>query len=150
MIRTGATGSGHTGGTPTLELPRDEMAFRLEYEPLMRARTLITVFRPGNRLWPNWRGYQPGEIVTGRVIARPGSDALGIPPQFTPARFPIQIGTINVMAPDALTPDDFFGSSPDVQDVPALLDHLMSIYGKPLSAFDDLVTRITFTYLDPA
>lgn len=150
MTATGTAGSGHTGETPTLELPRDEMAFRLEYEPLMIARTLTTVFRPGNRLWPNWRGYQPGEIVTGRVIARPGSDALGIPPEFTPARYPIQIGTINVMAPDALTVTDFIGSSPDVCDIPSLLDHLMSIYGKPLSTFGDLVTRINFTYLDQA
>lgn len=150
MTATGTAGSGHTGETPTLELPRDEMAFRLEYEPLMRARTLTTVFRPGNRLWPNWRGYQPGEIVTGRVIARPGSDALGIPPEFTPARFPIEIGTIKVMAPDILTAGDFTGSSPDVHDVPSLLDHLMSIYGKPLSAFGDPVTRIQFAYLDPA
>ena len=150
MISTGVAGSDPIVETPALELPRDEMAFRLSYEPLLVARTLTTVFRPGSRLWPNWRGYQPGEIVTGRVIARPGSDALGIPPEFTPARFPIQIGTIDVMTPDALTTDDFIGSSPDVQDVPALLDHLMSIYGKPLSAFDGLLTRITFTYLDPA
>lgn len=150
MNRTGVTGSDPIVETPTLELPRDEMAFRLSYEPLLVARTLTTVFRPGNRLWPNWRGYRPGEIVTGRVIARPGSDALGIPPEFTPARFPIEIGTIKVMAPDILTAGDFTGSSPDVHDVPSLLDHLMSIYGKPLSAFGDPVTRIQFAYLDPA
>lgn len=150
MIATGTAGSGHTGDTRTLELPRDEMAFRLEYEPLMRARTLTTVFRPGNRLWPNWRGYQPGEIVTGRVIARPGSDALRIPPVFTAARFPLHIDSIAVMAPDTLTDNDFIGSSPDVHDVLSLRDHLLAIYGKPLSAFDDLLTRITFTYLDPA
>ncbi len=133
---------------PPLEMPRDEMAFRRQYEPLLLARTLTTVFRPGNRIWPNWRGYQQDEVVTARVIIQPGSDARGIPPQFTTARIPIQIVSIKVLSADALTADDFVGSSPDVHDAASLLAHFADIYERPLSAVGNVVTRIQFAYLD--
>jgi hypothetical protein len=143
-------GSEPTHSPPPLDMPRDEMAFRRRYEPMLFARTLTTVFRPGNRLWPNWRGYRRNEIVAARVIARPGSDALGIPPEFTSTRTMIEIVEIKVLAPEALTADDFLGSSPDVHDAESLLVHLLGIYGRPLSAFGDVVTRIQFAYVDRA
>ena len=141
-------GSQCIGSPPSLDMPRDEMAFRRRYEPLLFARTLTTVFRPGNRLWPNWRGYRLNEIVTARVIARPGSDALGIPPEFTTTRTRIEIVDIRVLPPEALTAEDFVGSSPDVHDVASLRIHLLGIYGRPLSAFGVVVTRIQFAYRD--
>ncbi len=150
MNRAASAGPTETHMMPPLEMPRDEMAFRRQYEGMLVAQTLTTVFRPGDRRWPNWRGYRLGEIVTGRVITQPGSDALGIAPKFTPARIPIEIIGITVLAPDALTADDFAGSSPDVYDAATLLAHLVEIYGQPLSTFGDLVTRIQFTYVDPA
>jgi hypothetical protein len=128
-------------------MPRDEMAFRGQYEPMLLARTLTTVFRPGDRRWPNWRGYRPGETVTARVIAKCGSDALGIPPEFTSRRIRIRIRTIDVLHPDLLTADDFIGSSPDVHDQASLLAHLFDIYGRPLAVFGGNVTRIHFDYL---
>ena len=141
-------GSQIIGSPPPLDMPRDEMAFRRRYEALLFARTLTTVFRPGNRLWPNWRGYRLNEIVTARVIARPGSDALGIPPEFTATRTRIEIVDIRVLPPEGLTAEDFVGSSPDVHDVASLRIHLLWIYGRPLSAFGDVVTRIQFAYRD--
>jgi hypothetical protein len=141
-------GSERASALPSLDMPRDEMAFRRRYQPMLFARTLTTVFRPGDRLWPNWRGYRQGEIVTARVIARPGSDALGIPPEFTSTRISIGIVDIRVFTPEALTADDFLGSSPDVHDSGSLRVHLLGIYGRPLSAYGDVVTRIQFDYLD--
>lgn len=141
-------GSERASALPSLDMPRDEMAFRRRYQQMLFARTLTTVFRPGDRLWPNWRGYRRGEIVTARVIARPGSDALGIPPEFTSTRISIGIVDIRVFAPEALTADDFLGSSPDVHDPGSLRVHLLGIYGRPLSAYGDVVTRIQFNYLD--
>ncbi|MEY4555893.1 MAG: hypothetical protein RL093_1012 [Pseudomonadota bacterium] len=146
MTSGAMVGSERTCTRPPLVMPRDEMAFRRRYEPLLFDRTLTTVFRPGDRRWPNWRGYRQGEIVTARVIARPGSDALGIPPEFTSTRIPIEIVDIGVFAPEALTGGDFAGSSPDVQDTGSLLVHLLGIYGRPLSDFGDVVTRIQFAY----
>ncbi|OYY72637.1 hypothetical protein [Sphingomonas sp. 28-63-12] len=131
-----------------LDLPRDEMAFRAGYESLLVDKSLTTVFRPGDRRWPKWRGYRPGEIVTARVIAKCGSDALGIPPVFTDQRTRIQILTIDVLDPGRLTADDFSGSSPDVHDQTSLRAHLLDIYGEPLEARGGVVTRIRFAYVD--
>lgn len=148
MTSGSLVGTERTRTKPSLDMPRDEMAFRRRYEPMLFARTLTTVFRPGDRLWPNWRGYRHGEIVTARVIARPGSDALGIPPEFTSTRILIEIVDIKVFAPEALAAGHFVGSSPDVQDPGSLLSHLLGIYGRPLSDFGDVVTRIQFVYRD--
>ena len=82
------------------------------------------------------------------MIARPGSDALGIPPEFTATRTRIEIVDIRVLPPEGLRTEDFVGSSPDVHDVASLRIHLLGIDGRPLSAFGDVVTRIQFAYRD--
>jgi len=130
-----------------VKLPRDEMAFRAAYRPLLLNRALTTVFRPGDRVYPNWRGYSEGETVTARVIRRPGSDELGVPPVFDELRIPIRIRRISVTPIDALDDDAFSGSSPDVHDRLSLVAHLRHIYGRPISHFGNLVTRIVFSYL---
>ncbi|HUO92637.1 MAG TPA: hypothetical protein VMU22_06935 [Rhizomicrobium sp.] len=128
-------------------LPRDEMAFRALYRPLLLSRALTTVFRPGDRIYPKWRGYSEGETVTARIIRRPGSDELGVPPEFDDMRIPIRIRSISVSPIDALGRDAFQGSSPDVHDLASLATHLRHIYGRPIAAFGNLVTRIAFSYL---
>jgi hypothetical protein len=128
-------------------LPRDEMAFRARYRALLLARELTTVFRPGDRSYPNWRGYREGEIVTARIIRIPGSDELGVPPEFDDLRILIRIRSIAVSPIDALDGAAFIGSSPDVQDRASLTAHLHHIYDRPLSAFGNQVTRIAFAYV---
>jgi hypothetical protein len=137
----------HRPPTKAVSLPRDEMAFRARYRDLLLQRVLTTVFRPGDRVYPNWRGYSEGEIVTARVIARPGSDELGVAPKFEDIRIPIRISKLSVTPIDALESRDFTGSSPDVFDAPSLSAHLYGIYGRPLVAFGNQVTRIEFAYL---
>lgn len=137
-----------TAANAPVVLPRDEMAFRKPYQRLLLARKITTVFRPGDRLFPAWRGYAPGETITVRVIARHGSDALGVPPVFNKVRLPVRILDVTVTPVEALRAADFEGSSPDVTDTPSLLQHLQGIYGKPIAAFDGIVTRIRFAYLD--
>lgn len=132
-----------------MNLRRDEMAFRIIYLELLRKKELTTVFRPGNRIFPNNRGYKPGEIVTVRVIEVLGNDELEIAPRFIEEKFKIQIEAIDVVNIEALTNPDFIGSSPDVQNVMQLKYHLGLIYNKPINAFDNSeVTRIYFKYLD--
>jgi hypothetical protein len=128
-------------------LPRDEMAFRWRYRDLLLQQALTTVFRPGDRIYPNWRGYSEGEIVTARVIRMPGCDEQGVPPEFDDLRIPIRIKAIWVSSIDALGRDAFLGSSPDVHDRASLAAHLHHIYGRPISAFGNQVTRITFAYI---
>jgi hypothetical protein len=128
-------------------LPRDEMAFRARYRDLLLEHALTTVFRPGDRIYPNWRGYSEGEIVTARIIRMPGCDERGVPPQFDDLRIPIRIRSISVSSIDGLGREAFSGSSPDVFDRASLAAHLHHIYGRPIAAFGNQVTRIAFAYI---
>jgi hypothetical protein len=139
----------HAGHGPwCLLLPRDEMAFRKDYEPLLLGRGITAVFRPGNRVHPNRRGYIVGESVTARVIERRGCDRLGVPPLFNEVRIPIRITHLAVFFIDCVTEADFGGTSPDVFDRRSLIDHLERIYEEPIDSFNRTVTRIGFRYLD--
>ena len=131
-----------------MDLPRDEMAFRKHYETLVLEQQLTTVFRPGNRLFPNYRGYKHHEIITARIIDKPGCDVQEIAPVFTEVKIPVKITDIRAVDIATLGPDDFCGSSPDVQNLKELLDHLEEIYKQPISAFQNEVTRIQFLYLN--
>lgn len=131
-----------------MELPRDQMAFRKRYQDLLLTRRLFTVFRPGNRLYPNRRGYIPGEVVTARVIEIPGSDEAQIAPVFNDLEVKIEIDAIEVKNVHDLEGSDFEGSSPDVHDLNSLKQHLQEIYERPIAEYDNLVTRIHFRYLD--
>lgn len=130
-----------------MDLPRDEIAFRKEYECLVLERAITTVFRPGDRIYPNWRGYRLGEAVTARIIERCGCDERQIPPVFNDHKVRVQIAGIGVISVARLAAADFAGSSPDVWDVESLKDHLFYIYGKPVAAFGGVVTRIRLRYL---
>lgn len=130
-----------------MDLPRDEMAFRKTYEGLLLEQKITTVFRPGIRIYPNRRGYRPGETVTARVIELCGSDELGVPPLFNHTRIPIRISCLAVKVVDDLEREDFEGCSPDIFDRDSLEEHLASIYQKPIECFDGTVTRIQFQYV---
>lgn len=137
-----------THGPSCLLLPRDEMAFRKEYEQLLLRRKIAAVFRPGNRVHPNRRGYRVGETVTARVIERCGSDRLGLAPLFNEVRIPIKITQLAVFYIDCVREADFRGCSPDVFDRRSLIDHLEWIYHEPIDSFGRTVTRIGFRYPD--
>lgn len=141
-------GSYAAHGPSCLLLPRDEMAFRKQYEALLLQRKIATVFRPGNRVHPNRRGYMVGETVAARVIERCGCDRLGVPPLFNDVRVPIRITQLTVFFIDCVKEADFRGTSPDVFDRRSLIDHLLWIYREPIDSFNRTVTRIGFRYLD--
>lgn len=131
-----------------LELPRDEMAFRKEYEDLVLDEKLTVVFRPGNRVFPVWRGYKKGEIITARIIEMPGDDSKFITPIFNDTKKTLIIKNIEVKKLSELSDSDFAGSSSDVLNVFDLEKQILWIYKKPLLDFDNLVTRIEFEYLN--
>ena len=130
-----------------MNLPRDEMAFRKAYETLVIEQELTTIFRPGNRLFPNYRGYKDQEIVMARIIETPGCDVREIAPIFSDIKIPVRISDIQAFDISDLTPKDFHGSSPDVQSLEQLLVHLEEIYDRPIASFDNTVTRINIQYL---
>jgi len=63
---------------------------------------------------------------------------------------PIQIVQIETFNVYSLTNTHFQGSSPDVQNIEELQEHLEAIYSQPISNFNDQVTRIVFNYLKVA
>ena len=130
-----------------MDLPRDEMAFRKTYEALIIEQQLTTVFRPGNRLYPNYRGYKHQEVIIARIIEKPGCDEREIAPVFSDFKIPIEISDIRTFDIFDLTSADFRGSSPDVQNLDQLLTHLEEIYDRPISSYENTVTRIQIKYL---
>lgn len=128
-------------------LRRDEIAFRKQYQDLVTKKLLTTVFRPGNRVYPKWRGYKQGEIVTVRVIEQKGCDKKGVPPVFNQIKIPVRIKRILVQDIHTLDQHDFSGSSPDVCDISSLKKHLHYIYGKKTEHFNQQVTKIDLEYL---
>ncbi len=130
-----------------MELPRNEIAFRKEYEDQVLLNKLTTVFRPGNRVFPNWRGYKPGEVVTARIIEKCGCDEKKIAPLFNDNKVKVQIASIETLKIDELQDEHFDGSSDDVTDVQSLKDHLNYIYGKSIDHYDNMITRINLAYI---
>ena len=137
----------HSKESPNGPAQGRKWRFGKRYEPLVIDRKLTTVFRPGNRVFPNYRGYKLNEVITARIIEQPGSDQKNIPPQFNDIKMPIQIMHIEPLSVHELEASHFEGSSPDVQCVTELLDHLVEIYQRPISEYGDQVTRIAFNYL---
>lgn len=134
---------------PTLELPKDEMAFRRTYRALLENEDITTVFRPGQRDCGRWRGYCPGQIVTARVIEEPGLDRAMVPPKFiSGVEKIIMIESLEVKKIRELVAKDFHGSSPDIRSIEQLRWHLGVIYNLDLSDLTDdaEVTKITFSY----
>ncbi|MFT5924364.1 MAG: hypothetical protein ACI9LE_001363 [Paraglaciecola sp.] len=130
-----------------MDLPRDEMAFRKTYETLLVEQQLTTIFRPGNRLYPNYRGYKYQEVVMVRIIEMPGCDKREIAPVFSDMKIPVKINDIRTIDISELTKADFHGSSPDVQNLEQLLVHLEEIYDSPIESYENTVTRIQIQYL---
>lgn len=133
-----------------MNLSKDEMAIRAIYADLLMAGEFTTVFRPGSRLCEEFRGYCPGQKVTARILDRIGADWAHIAPQFKPGlERSIEIAAIEVKKIGELTPEDFAGSTPDVQTPDQLIYHLGTIYNLLPSELnsDTTITKITFTYL---
>ncbi|GHB03290.1 hypothetical protein GCM10009069_27480 [Algimonas arctica] len=130
-----------------MELPRYEIAFRKQYEPLVLNGSLTVVFRPSNRIFPNRRGYILGETISARIIEKIGCDETGFPPIFNDRKIGVTVSSIRVMNLNELTAKDFEGSSPDVHDIHSLERHLENIYKKSMDFFDRKVTKIELSYL---
>lgn len=129
-------------------LARDDIYFRRAYESLIRSKRLTTVFRPGNRSCGLNKGFCENEILTIRLLEKPGDDESLIKPKFIPIDQKVKVVTFEVKKIEEYTGDDFKGSSPDVRDVESLKYHLGLIYNKPAESFTGKeVTRFVLEYL---
>ncbi|MCX6825348.1 MAG: saccharopine dehydrogenase NADP-binding domain-containing protein [candidate division SR1 bacterium] len=108
-------------------LDRYGIAFR-QNEKYLLANDEITVYRPGNRIYPHEKGWKIGEVVKTRVIEIPGDDKLGIYPVFSNEVGLVKITNIQLL-------HDY-----DLAKTPEILEHVKSVY---IHATDfSLLTRI--------
>lgn len=96
-------------------LDRYGIAFRQNEKHLLQQDT-ITVYRPGNRIYPHDKWWKVGEVVKTRVIEVPWSDALWIYPIFSNEAGLVKITNITLL-------HDY-----DLADTPEILEHVKSVY----------------------
>ncbi len=133
-----------------LNLDPNWIAFRKIYKTLIKEKKITTVFRPTVRLCGDFRGYCQGQIVNIGIIDKIGADWGALPPVFLDESFgKIKITEITAKKINKLTENDFFGSSPDIQDIKSLKYHLGLIYNLSYDEIDDeyMITKIQFKYL---
>lgn len=130
-----------------MNLDRSEMAIRKEYKQLVKIQELKRVFRPGNRIYPNWRGYKEGENINIRIIAKPGSDKLNIPPKFEKEKYPIVIKKIVFKCLNELNKDDFRLAPENINTREDLINHFKEIYGYEKTEIEKMcLSIIDFEY----
>ena len=125
--------------------PRTHLWFRKQYYPYVEDGTLTTIFRPGDRSPPHPKHLMSGEIVTLKIIEKPGNEEKQICPVLWPQEWKARVLHRDVHHIDNLLESYFIGSSPDVKSKEQLRQHLSSIYGKEPYEFD-IVTRIILRY----
>lgn len=126
---------------------KDAIGFRMVYRDLVLSRSLTTIFRPDN---PKYKKlYGAGSVIEGRIIVQPGIARNKIEPKFTNDRIKLRVKSIKRLALKDLKPDDFIGSSPDVQNVLSLIYHLGMIYNIPASDFkpETKIIKIELEYV---
>ncbi|MBI1272183.1 hypothetical protein GC174_17280 [bacterium] len=132
--------------------PKNAIWIRKFYQTLLEDRSLTTIFRPGRRLLEenHPKALAVGEETCLRIIDKVGADWAEIPGILLPEPvYPVVIKAVTVKRLKGLLPEDFEGSSPDVQDLSGLKLQLGLIYNlsKEDLSSDFWVTRTTFRYL---
>lgn len=111
-------------------LDRNDISFRKENEEEVTIKDKITVFRPGNRIYPQDRGYIKGEVIKARIIDVPWNDKEWKEPIFSNIVKLVKIETITVLQEEEIDNIDFKNSLKNIQTKEELLKHLECVYKK--------------------
>ena len=127
--------------------PRNELWVRKPYERLVMNGSLITFFRPGDRITPtNKKYFIAGEVLTIRFLDKPGDEERGFVPVLNGNFRKAKVVDICKKSIDDFCESDFKGSSPDVQNIMQLKYNLGITYNKPIDEIKE-VTKIKIEYL---
>ena len=129
-----------------MNLARDELSERKVFQELIESEKLKIVFRPGNRIFPNPKGYKVNEIVTIRIVTKPGDDELNRPPIFNNFKKRVRIKNITVKDINELDDDDFISSYPTINNTDLLKYHLGLIYNLSPSDITE-ISKIELEYV---
>lgn len=123
-------------------LDRTDISLRTEDLVDLQEKQKITIFRPGNRIYPQNRGYTSWEVVKARIISIPWSDEKWIPPTFSEIVELVKIQTTTLLDL-SLSDIDFSNSLHYIQSREDLTRWVDRIYKKDFT----LVTQIDMTKL---
>ncbi len=133
-----------------LKLNPNEIAFRKIYKGLLEQGKISAIFRPGQRLCDDYRGYCSEQKATIKIIDKIGADWAMLPPKFVKGfSKKVIIKKIETKTLSEFKKSDFVGASPDIQDKESLIYNLGVIYNIPMEEFtaDFLITKTTFIYV---
>ncbi len=125
-------------------LDRDEIGLRQEDENDLLAKERLTIFRPGNRIYPQKRWFMQWEVVKARIIDKPWNDREKIAPTFSTIVKLVKIQTIKVLRQEELIEDDFRNSLEYVQSSEDVKKYLENIYKE----IPETITKIDINELD--
>lgn len=110
-------------------LDRNDISFRQEDENDLKKEN-ITVFRPGNRIYPENRWYIEWEVVKARIIKIPGDDKKWIAPVFSDTAELVKIKTIDLLDFEKIEETHLCNSLECIKSREDLLRYLEKIYKK--------------------
>jgi len=111
-------------------LDRNDISFRKKDEKDLLSKKKITVFRPGNRIYPKNRWYSDGEVIKARIIDTPWNDNEKKAPVFSNTVKLVKIETIKILQEKYIDNKDFYNSLRYIQSKEELRKYLQTIYQK--------------------
>jgi hypothetical protein len=126
--------------------PRDEIWLRKVYEPEIISGLLTRIFKPGNRNYPNPKGFKIGEEIKIRVVDIPGNDETKCIPVVKDYYRNATIDSIKVTDLNSLKKEDFIGASTDIYNNISLRYNLGLLYNDIPESFDK-ISIIDIKYL---
>lgn len=125
-------------------LDRDEIGLRQEDKKDLVTKERLTIFRPGNRIYPQKRWFTQWEVVKARIIDKPWNDREKKAPTFSTIVKLVKIQTIKVLRQKDLIEDDFHNSLEYVQSPEEVKRYLENIYKE----VPETITKIDIKELD--
>jgi hypothetical protein len=126
--------------------PRDELWIRKVYEPEVMDGSLTRIFKPGDRNYPNPKGFKISEEIKIRVVEIPGNDETNCIPVVKDYYRKATIDSITVTEIASLKSEHFIGASKDIYDTKSLRYNLGLLYNNIPESFNK-ISIIDITYL---
>ncbi len=124
----------------------DELWFRFPYRALLKDKRLKLIIKPGDRRYPNPKGFKEHQKVRLRVLQEPGAEKWNLLPIFDGFEARARILKIVVKELGWTRKAELKFASPDCQSRELIKYHLGLIYNQEFS-YEDIISLIHFEYI---
>jgi len=107
---------------------RNEIWFRKEDEKDFITKNQLTIFRPGNRIYPQKKWFTEWEVVKARILDKPWDDIENRIPVLSKIVKLVKIQAIKILNQKNLTEDDFASSLAYIQSQEDVKRYIENIY----------------------